>query len=127
MPEYSELLKHPFWQRKRLEIFKRDNFTCLVCHDTLSNLQLHHNYYEPNTLPWDYPDACFQTLCDLCHCKAEFYKWMNRNGMAALIKLGLTLEDAREVTTMICRRVKENLYRNDVLQYIEDIKFQLNG
>lgn len=124
---YQELLRHPFWQRKRLQIFERDKFTCVQCGDNLNNLQVHHNYYEPNTLPWDYPDSCFETLCDLCHTKAEFYKWMHRNGMAALIKLGLTLEDAREVTQMICRRVKENLYRNEILQYIEDIKFQLNG
>lgn len=124
---YSELLRHPFWQRKRLKILDRDNFTCLQCSDTLSNLQIHHNYYEPNTLPWDYPDLCFETLCDLCHSKAEFYKWMQRKGFAALLKLELTVEDSREVTEMICRRVKENLYRDEVLQYIEDIKLQLNG
>lgn len=127
MAEYSELLRHPFWQKKRLLILARDKFTCLQCFDTLSNLQIHHDYYEPNTMPWDYPDECFETLCGLCHTKAGFYHWMKRTGFALLIRLGLTLEDAREVCEMICRRVKENLYRDDVLLYISDIKKQLNG
>jgi hypothetical protein len=30
-------------------------------------LHLHHTYYVRNTLPWDYPDACFQVLCESCH------------------------------------------------------------
>lgn len=125
--DYSELLRHPFWQKKRLTIMQRDGFACVECSDTLNNLQIHHNYYKADTMPWDYPDDCFKTLCDLCHKKAEFYKWMGKNGIAALIKLGLSFDDAHEVATMINRRVKENLYRPDVIQYIEDIKMQLNG
>jgi hypothetical protein len=127
MTAYSELLKHPFWQKCRLHIFERDKFTCRKCTDTLSNLQVHHIYYKPNLMPWEYPDEALITLCDVCHAKAEFSKWMLTKGQAALIRLGLCFEDVREVTEMILRRVKENHHRESVLQYIEDIKFQLNG
>jgi hypothetical protein len=30
-------------------------------------LHLHHTYYVRNTLPWDYPDTCFEVLCADCH------------------------------------------------------------
>ncbi|MEN9389700.1 MAG: hypothetical protein RLY61_784 [Candidatus Parcubacteria bacterium] len=30
-------------------------------------LHLHHTYYVRYTLPWDYPDECFQVLCKACH------------------------------------------------------------
>jgi 5-methylcytosine-specific restriction endonuclease McrA len=32
---YSELLKSPKWQKKRLEIMSRDKFTCKKCGDTV--------------------------------------------------------------------------------------------
>ena len=124
---YSEILRHPFWQRKKNGILERDNYTCQRCAETLSNLQVHHLYYIANKLPWEYPDEALLTLCDLCHIKAEFYKWLQKRGQASLIRLGLGWYDRQEVMLMITRRVKENHYRADVLQYIEDIKKQLNG
>lgn len=106
---------------------QRDNFACTECLDKFNNLQVHHDYYTYDTMPWDYPDNCYRTLCELCHTKEEFYKWMNRKGRVCLIKLGLTLEETQEVVEMICRRVKENLYSDDVLLYMEDLKRQLDG
>jgi len=65
--EYSEKLKDPRWQRKRLEIFERDEWTCEICHDSTSTLIVHHRKYMANTEPWDYPDALLITLCENCH------------------------------------------------------------
>lgn len=66
---YSQKLKHPSWQRKRLEILSRDNFTCQFCgsgeHDG-TNLQVHHVVYRRRE-PWDYPNDLYQTLCEDCH------------------------------------------------------------
>jgi len=31
MSTYAEKLKHPLWQRKRLEILNRDGFKCAQC------------------------------------------------------------------------------------------------
>lgn len=65
MPKYSEKLKDPRWQRKRLEIFERDNFTCLGCGDTKNTLNCHHKQYHGD--PWDAPNDSLETLCEECH------------------------------------------------------------
>lgn len=64
---YWELLKRPEWQRKRLEIMKRDNFTCLRCKDKDESLVVHHSYYISGRDPWMYPDFSLLTLCKSCH------------------------------------------------------------
>lgn len=64
---YSATLTDPRWQRKRLEIFQRDNFTCMECGANTKTLHVHHLSYKPNNQPWDYPDGNFQTLCWECH------------------------------------------------------------
>lgn len=65
--EYAAKLRDPRWQKKRLEIMQRDEFTCQKCCDTTTTLNVHHNYYEPNTEPWDYPDSALVTFCEICH------------------------------------------------------------
>ena len=64
---YSEQLKHPNWQRKRLEIFTRDNWACKICGNTEMQLHTHHLYYEPNILAWEYDNESIQTVCELHH------------------------------------------------------------
>lgn len=64
---YSEKLKDPRWQKRRLEIFNRDNFTCRRCGDTKSTLHVHHKYYENGMEPWDYPEESLITFCEDCH------------------------------------------------------------
>lgn len=67
MSTYSEKLKDPRWQKKRLEIFQRDQFTCQECSDTKSTLHAHHIYYEPASEPWEYFNEALITLCASCH------------------------------------------------------------
>lgn len=68
---YQEKLTDPRWQKKRLEIMHRDSFTCQLCGDTETTLNVHHKKYLANTEPWDYPNDNFQTLCKHCHQCAE--------------------------------------------------------
>lgn len=63
---YSEKLKDPRWQRKRLEILGRDNFTCFDCGDSKSTLHVHHEMYFGKN-PWETPDECLTTVCEDCH------------------------------------------------------------
>lgn len=63
---YSQKLRDPRWQKKRLEILQRDNWTCQSCQSTTKNLQVHHLVYRKID-PWDYADTCYQTLCEDCH------------------------------------------------------------
>lgn len=63
---YSEKLKHPKWQRKRLEIMNRDNFKCKLCNDTETTLNVHHLSYSEGE-PWDIENNQLITLCQECH------------------------------------------------------------
>lgn len=63
---YVEKLKDPRWQKKRLEILERDNWTCQCCLSTESTLHVHHKIYEKCD-PWEYDDKYLTTLCDECH------------------------------------------------------------
>jgi len=71
---YADKLKNPAWQKKRLEILNRDNFTCLVCRDTETELHIHHKQYKTGRKPWDYENENFQTLCKCCHLITEIFK-----------------------------------------------------
>ena len=69
---YAELLKDPRWQKKRLEVFERDGFTCQACNSKKETLNAHHLYYfHPKNskviMPWDYPAEALITLCEKCH------------------------------------------------------------
>jgi len=63
--EYSELLKSPKWQKKRLEILNRDKFTCKLCGDTETSLHVHHAAYKG--MPWDIDSEQLCTVCADCH------------------------------------------------------------
>ena len=67
MKTYSEKLKDPRWQRKRLEIMKRDGFSCVECQESNTTLAVHHRYYISGRMPWEYPDWSLKTLCKDCH------------------------------------------------------------
>ncbi|MBA7475647.1 hypothetical protein ES707_11019 [subsurface metagenome] len=64
---YAEQLKDPRWQKKRLKIFERDNFTCRSCGSYSKTLNVHHRYYIQNKKAWAYPDNLLITLCEECH------------------------------------------------------------
>lgn len=66
---YTEKLKDPRWQKKRLEILNRDNWRCCVtgCFETEKTLHVHHLDYISGKEPWDYPDEYFMTVCENCH------------------------------------------------------------
>ena len=64
---YAEKFKDPRWQKKRLKILERDEFTCQICYDKETTLHVHHRYYIRGAEPWDYPDDALVTLCENCH------------------------------------------------------------
>lgn len=69
---YSEKLRSPLWQRKRLEIMGRDLFACQKCGDKDNKtLHVHHRHYLPGREPWDYPHELLVTLCETCHQQEE--------------------------------------------------------
>ena len=71
---YSEKLRSPKWQRKRLEVLERDDWKCVKCQDDKENLQIHHKRYFKNREPWEYELKYLETYCETCHFIAEYYK-----------------------------------------------------
>ena len=65
--KYLKLLKDPRWQKKRLEIFQRDNFQCRICGDKEETLHVHHKIYIGDNPPWKSENKDLLTVCSDCH------------------------------------------------------------
>lgn len=88
---YSEKLKDPRWQKKRLRILERDDFACQDCQSTENTLNVHHLAYHKGA-PWEVPDEDLVTLCDDCHTRIE-------NTLRALRKLSVSF--SRELVLVL--------------------------
>lgn len=67
MSAYADLLKDPRWQRKRLEVLERANWTCQRCACDSRQLHAHHKRYIKGRKPWEYESDLLECLCDGCH------------------------------------------------------------
>ncbi len=65
--EYAQKLRDPRWQKMRLKIMERDEFSCQYCGDSESTLNVHHLDYIQGNDPWEYDDSWLVTLCEACH------------------------------------------------------------
>ena len=76
--DYLEKLKDPRWQKKRLEIFKRDEWRCKCCGSKDRTLHVHHLCYSKGKDPWEIDEGFLITVCEECHkddsVKAEFFE-----------------------------------------------------
>ncbi len=99
MSKYSEKFKDPRWQKKRLEILERDEFSCQICFDTESTLHVHHKYYEGNKDPWNYPNHILVTLCSDCHESEHLNKKDNEAKLIkTLYEIGFMANDLYRIT-----------------------------
>jgi hypothetical protein len=64
---YSEQLRHPNWQRKRLEVLELHGFKCFCCGSKEKTLHVHHKKYIKGRMAWDYETDKFEALCEECH------------------------------------------------------------
>jgi hypothetical protein len=64
---YSELLKDPRWQKKRLKVLEYAQWRCQFCGSKDRTLHVHHSYYTRGKMPWQYPEGSLVALCDSCH------------------------------------------------------------
>jgi hypothetical protein len=86
---YAQKLKDPRWQKMRLKVLERDDFTCRDCGDKKKTLHVHHMYYEWDNAPWEYEIESLVTLCEECHEDES----LNANDMA------------KEVATEVRKRI----------------------
>lgn len=82
---YSEKLKNPLWQRKRLEIMQRDEFSCRDCSSSDLPLSVHHTIYVKGKEPWEYPDTLLITVCDECHVARQALEERARLALAKIL------------------------------------------
>jgi 5-methylcytosine-specific restriction endonuclease McrA len=64
---YADKLKDPRWQRRRLQILQKSDFSCMKCDAEDQTLHVHHLIYEKGKEPWEYSDELLVPLCDQCH------------------------------------------------------------
>jgi hypothetical protein len=82
--EYWQKLKDPRWQRKRLEILSRADFSCEDCGEDDRTLNVHHRLYRKGAEPWDYTDAELIALCEQCHEREHHWRDRIKEGLAKL-------------------------------------------
>lgn len=69
--KYHEQLKHPLWQKKRLEVLEYRDFQCQECESKEDTLHVHHPFYKRGAMIWDYENDELQCLCEKCHIEAH--------------------------------------------------------
>lgn len=65
--KYTDHLKSPLWQKKRLEILEKAGWRCELCRKQEETLHVHHLVYKSGHLPWEYSDEELVSLCGGCH------------------------------------------------------------
>lgn len=117
--EYLEKLKDPRWQKKRLEVFERDDWACKSCHSKEKTLHVHHIFYQANNEPWDYPLFALMTLCLDCHeCEHEAKKESASKLVWFLAKRGILPSIFNECVSLIL----DDTYHSDHDLNYEDLK-----
>lgn len=101
---YAELLRSPMWQKKRLEIMERDNFTCQHCGCTHKVLQVHHREYIKGRKPWKYEDDNLVTLCEDCHEKEHEFTRRTR----AIVGEVYLFHHGDSTNYMLCYSINHN-------------------
>lgn len=62
---YSQKLKDPRWQKRRLHILELRGWKCERCKDDKTTLHVHHKKYRGQ--PWEALDHDLEVLCEPCH------------------------------------------------------------
>jgi len=118
---YSELLKDPRWQKKRLKVLERDNFLCSSCGDGTTQLHVHHKKYINGKKPWEYKLDMLTTLC--CDCHSNIHK------KESIISLFSEYADSRLMMAKnMCEAIGENINNSDLAPILNIIsRIKLNG
>lgn len=132
---YYEKLKDPRWQKKRLEVMEYNDFSCELCGDNESTLNVHHKEYFKGHEPWDYEIKQLACLCENCHEasheEVDLLKWVcsyayldgpaNRIELAYLLAgyIGISYEDILTFSCTTDDRCTRNPYKAGVNAHIE--------
>ena len=94
---YSEKLRDPRWQKKRLEVLQAAEWMCSNCGDESNTLNVHHKRYVRGRDPWEYDIEELQSLCEFCHGAMHSAKACLESAVSRL-----SPEDVRRVAGYAC-------------------------
>ena len=97
---YSEKLRDPRWQKRRLQILERDEWACQICYDTDTMLVVHHRYYLRGAEPWEYSGKALVTLCSKCHESEHECDGVFENLKQALTEAGAFTQEIHDLSVV---------------------------
>lgn len=118
---YSEQIKSPKWQKKRLEILQLHNFKCEECGSETKTLNVHHRFYIKGRKIHEYDNDVLQCLCEDCHAKVHKKKEVVEVLNPKLNYIFSTLKQINEVNYSgigaVLSEIKsnENIFKKDEL------------
>ena len=120
--KYQEAIRHPRWQKRRLEKMQSVGFKCENCGNTEIELQIHHTFYDKDRKPWEYTLSELRCWCTDCHKQHHKSKPIETGDSAfnPLLEEQFLLPCPHCGGTFNHFRYKETVLRND-----RDIGFRL--
>lgn len=113
---YLQKLQDPRWQKLRLSIFQRDDFTCRFCGNKDQSLHVHHLKYDKGKNPWDYEGKYLITLCSDCHNAEHEYRWDILNELRDAFG-----EMPLSYMTLECFTSAIDAYQQEVIDFLNDL------
>lgn len=110
--KYHEQIKHPLWQKKRLEVLEANDFECEDCGSKDEQLHVHHPYYKRGAMVWEYDTHELRCLCNKCHKDAH--------AIDEEIKIALSCVDTRDSKKLILGYIDSLCYPP---RHFEDEKY----
>lgn len=93
MITYSEKLKDPRWQKKRLRVLEAAGWKCEFCGASDKALHVHHLKYTGE--PWDAPMEDLEALCQ------DHHDLVHSEGSLLTVSFDLRASKARELLSAI--------------------------
>lgn len=93
---YSEQLKHPKWQQRRLEVMEKAGFECSNCGSNEDTLHVHHRRYIKGRMAWEYCNDELACLCESCHSEEH----SARNDLEELF-LNIDIGETRAIVALV--------------------------
>lgn len=114
---YSARLANPLWQKMRLEILNRDNWTCQCCGDKTTQLEIHHVDYWEGKKPWEYDANSLITVCHNCHGKEDVRFKHEKYLLCSLKSMGFMAVDILALSTLITQPQFRDFLLKKIRQY----------
>jgi len=118
---YKDDLENINWQRRRLEIFERDNWTCQCksCEKLTDKMYVHHYLYFGDLKPWLYPNDMLIILCRNCHQKEQGRTELETNLSTTLKMKGFLVSD---LLALSCKLDTNPVFTQTLLKILRDFQ-----